>query len=189
MVDSNLTERQQKYFAAVRDSMERATGRSVARWIAIARTCPETGHRARLAWFKVHHGLLQNRASLVLAEAFGSSSVWSDPRALIDALWKDPDARAIYEAVDARAMRLAGALRTARKGYTAWSRAVQFAALKPAKGGTAILGLALPPDERRKLEAPKNAPWSERLRSQIALAKPEDAEAIAVLLAAAWKDA
>ena len=66
-------------------------------WVAIARTCPETKHRARLKWFKDTHGLLQNRASLVLGEAFESRMAWNEPEALIDSLWTDPAARAIFE--------------------------------------------------------------------------------------------
>ncbi len=70
MTDANLTARQQKWFASVRASLEKETGRSLAEWVKIAQSCPETGHRARLKWFKDHHGLLHNRASHVLSEAF-----------------------------------------------------------------------------------------------------------------------
>ena len=59
---------------------------------------------------------------------------WRHPDALIDALWTDPGSRAIFEAVDALATTLPGAMRTARKGYTAWARTFQFAAARPAQG-------------------------------------------------------
>jgi hypothetical protein len=65
-----LTEQQKKWFASVREGLQRETGKSLAAWVAIAKTCPETAHRARLRWFKETHGLLQNRASYVLGEAF-----------------------------------------------------------------------------------------------------------------------
>ena len=78
-VDSEtLTEQQKKWFASVRDSLERETGKSLTEWVAIAKTCPETKHRARLAWFKEHHGLLQNRASYVLGEAFPPEAGFGD---------------------------------------------------------------------------------------------------------------
>ena len=83
MPGPNLTERQQKWFATIRAGLERDTGRSMAEWVAIARTCPEDGHRARLKWLKDHHGLLQNRGSQVLAEAFGAHMAWSEPEKLI----------------------------------------------------------------------------------------------------------
>ncbi|MGI9169025.1 MAG: DUF4287 domain-containing protein [Caulobacteraceae bacterium] len=190
MVEANLTDRQKKWFASVRASLERDTGRSLAHWVAIARTCPESGHRARLKWLKDHHGLMQNRASQVLAEAFGSIAAWSDPAALIDALWKDPASRAIYEAITARAGALPDVVATARKGYGAWSRQVQFAAARPAPGGKAMLGLAVAPDADPRLEAPLGESWSERLKSRLVIAAAADVdERIGALLKAAWQEA
>ena len=188
MAEPNLTERQQKWFASVQASLERDTGKTLSEWAAIARTCPQSGHRARLKWLKDEHGLLQNRASHVLSEAFGSSGAWQDPEALIAALWTDAASKAIFEAIDARASALPEAVRTARKGYTAWSRKVQFAAARPVKGGKAMLGLAVSPDTASRLEAPKNESWSERLKARIALASGAEVnDDIAALLKAAWE--
>ncbi|MEI9965881.1 MAG: hypothetical protein WDM92_15825 [Caulobacteraceae bacterium] len=58
--------------------------------VAVARTCPETAHRARLRWFKEHHGLLQNSASMVLSAAFETGMGWSEPDALREALVDRP---------------------------------------------------------------------------------------------------
>jgi hypothetical protein len=179
----NLTERQAKWFATIRDGLERDTGKSMEAWVAIARTCPETKHRARLKWFKDNHGLLQNRASMVLGEAFESQMGWSEPSSLIDALWTDAASRAIFEAVRAAATALPDTIETARKGYTAWSRKVQFAALRPKKGGGAILGLAVPPEEG--LEAAKNEGWSERLTAKVVLESPTLNPTLKALLAEA----
>ena len=188
MSEPNLTERQQKWFASVQASLERDTGKTLAQWVAIARTCPETGHRARLKWLKDEYGLLQNRASHVLSEAFETTMSWREPEGLIDALWTDPASRAIYEAIDKQAGALPGAIRTARKGFTAWSRKVQFAAARPVKGETVMLGLAVTPDVSPRLEAVKNESWSERLKARVALASPADADdEVAALLKAAWE--
>ena len=175
---ANLTERQRKYFDSIKASMKAETGRTLAEWVKVAKSCPETRHRARLDWFKTKHGLLQNRASVVLAEAFKSEGAgWDDPDALIAVLWKDEAARAIYEKIDAAAMKLKGAMRTARKGYTAWSREFQFAAARPAKGGVRI-GLAVDPKADKRLEpAKKSEGWSERLRAATVLAAPQDVDA------------
>jgi hypothetical protein len=190
MPQANLTERQAKWFESVRLSLERDTGKTLAEWIEIARTCPETAHRARLKWFKETHGLLQNRASQVLGEAFPSAMNWSEPEGLIDALWSDPASRAIYEAVDARVKALEGTVRTARKGYTAWSRRGPFAAARPIKGGKAMLGLAVPPDSAADLAPRRSESWSERLTSRIEVASPEAVtEAITAALRAAWEQA
>ncbi len=190
MKDANLTERQQKWFASVRDSLERDSGKTLAEWVAIAHTCSETGHRARLKWFKEEHGLMQNRASHVLSEAFGSLSAWKEPLALVDALWVNRHARDIYEAIDALAMQLDGAVRTSRKGFGAWSRRVQFAALKPAGPGgrSAVLGLAVDPDAAPGLSPRGAAPWSDRLLSRVDLAAAGNVDAaIACLMRAAWE--
>ena len=190
MAEPQLTERQHKWFQSMRDGLERDTGKTLAEWKTIALTCPETAPRARLKWFKDTHGLMQNRASYVLGEAFGSAMAWSDPDALIDALWADPASRAIYEAVDGAAGGLEGMIRTSRKGYTAWSAKVQFAAARPVKGGKLMLGLAVTPDASPRLEAPRNESWSERLKARLAITAPAEVDAeVADLLKAAWESA
>lgn len=173
-----LTEQQKKWFASVRDGLERETGKSLAQWVEIAKTCPEIGHRARLKWFKETHGLLQNRASYVLSEAFPPEAGWSTPDALRDALWTDPAARAIFEAVEAAVLALPDVVAGQRKGYSAWSRAYQFVAIRPIKGGKARLGLALSPDADPRLEpASRTEGWSERLKASVVLNAPQDVDA------------
>jgi hypothetical protein len=188
MPQPNLTERQAKYFASMRASLERDTGKTLEQWVAIARTCPESGHRARLKWMKDRHGLLQNRASQVLSDAFGSAISWQDPGKLIEALWTDPASTAIFESIDRAARTHPEVIQTARKGYTAWSREFQFAAARPIKGGKVMLGLALTPDADPRLEEARNEGWSERLKSRTLLSSPADVDAaIEALLKAAWE--
>jgi hypothetical protein len=184
----HLTDQQKKWFASIRDGLQRETGRSLAEWVEIARTCPETKPRARLAWFKETHGLLQNRASYVLGEAFPAAAGWSEPDNLRAALWPDPAGRAILDAVEASVLTLPDVVMGQRKTFSAWSRKHQFAALRPVKGGTAMLGLALSPDASPLLEAPKNEGWSERLKSRMALAAVGDVTpAVEALIKAAWE--
>ena len=183
-----LTEQQKKWFASVREGLQRETGKSLAAWVAVAKTCPETAHRARLRWFKETHGLLQNRASYVLGEAFPAEAGWSEPDALRDALWTDPGSRAILGAVEKLVLALPDVLVGQRKGYSAWSRKYQFAALRPLKGGRARLGLAVAPEAERRLEPAKNEGWSERLKAALVLSAPAEADArLAALLKAAWE--
>jgi hypothetical protein len=186
----NLTPRQQKYFESMRSSLERDTGRSLVEWVAIAKVCPETGHRARLKWLKDNHGLLQNHGSHVLSEAFGSTMSWMEPEKLLAALWVDPASRAIFEAVDVAARKPNAVIQTARKGYTAWSREVQFAAARPVRGGKVMLGLAVPPGASRRLEAPRTESWSERLKTRTLLSSQAEVDGeIEALLKAAWEGA
>lgn len=189
MADAHLTPRQEKWFASVQGSLERETGRGLAEWVAIAKTCPETRQRARQAWLKEHYGLLQNRAAYVLGEAFGSEMPWDDPDALIDALWVDPASRAIFEAVRARAAALPGVVVGPRKGFTAFSRNFQFAAAKPVKGGTAILGLAVAPGvDARLLTRRRSEPLNERLLAIAPLASVAEVDGgIEDLLRQAWE--
>lgn len=183
-----LTPRQQKWFASVQASLERDTGKTLDEWVAIARTCPETGRGKQAAWFKENYGLLQNRAMHVLSVAFPSENRWEDGDKLRDALWTDPASRAILESVQTVAMALPAALLGQRKGYTAFSREFQFASVKPIKGGKASLGLALPTGADPRLETPKNESWSERLKSKLLLESPADVDAsVQALIKAAWE--
>jgi hypothetical protein len=185
----NLTEQQRKWFASIRDGLQRDTGKSLAEWVAIAKTCPESAPRARLKWFKTTHGLLQNRASYVLNEAFpGGGPNWDEPAALKTALWTDPDARAILDAVEKLVVTLPDVIEGQRKGYSAWSRKYQFAALRPIKGGKARLGLAVPVDADPTLLPAKNEGWSERLKASLVLESPREAnKRITKLLKSAWE--
>jgi hypothetical protein len=183
--EETLTDRQRAWFASVREGLARDTGKSLEAWVQIALACPETSHRARLKWFKDIHGLGQNRASTVLSAAFPSPE--SDAGEA-DPLWSDPASAAIYDAVAALAQALPDVRAGRRKAYSPFSRNVQFAALRPLKGGGALLGLALSPNASSRLTAPKRESWSERLKAQATLATiGEVDDEIADLLKKAWK--
>ncbi|THD75352.1 MAG: DUF4287 domain-containing protein [Phenylobacterium sp.] len=185
---SGLTPRQEKWFASVQASLERDTGKTIDEWVAIAKTCPETRPRARTQWLKEHHGLGVNRAAHVLSVAFPSDMRWDQPEKLRDALWTDPASRAIFEAVQTAATALPEVVVGQRKAVTAFSRKVQFAAARPVKGGTVMLGLAVEPTADSRLEAPKNESWSERLKARMPLASPAAVDAsVAALLKQAWE--
>lgn len=164
---ANLTEQQRKWFASVRDGLERETGKTLAEWTDLARGCPETAHRKRLAWMKAQYGLGQNRASMVLNAAFPSAQSWAEPEILAAALWTDPAARAIHDAVHAAAVALPDVIVGQRKAFTAFSRGCQFAAVKPVRAGV-LLGLAIPVEDGL-VPTGRNG-WSERLSSQLVLA-------------------
>ena len=186
MTQQGLTAQQQKWFASVRANLEANTGKPLAEWLEIAKTAPAGTFRQKVQWFKAEHGLLQNSASLVLSELEGEN-LWDEPAAHREALWKDPAARAVLEAVERRVDALEGVVGGQRKGYTAWSRKHQFAALRPVKSGGARLGLAVPPDFAPGLAAARNESWSERLKAALPLASPAAVDQdVRALLAAAW---
>ena len=173
---ASMTARQEKWFAAIVESMERETGKTIDEWVAIAKTCPETKPGKRKAWFKDHHGIGTNRASIILGKAFPETSHWADPDNLRDTLWADPASRAVLEAVEAAVADFPGLVSAQRKGFTAFSRDFQFASLRPAKGAVR-LGLAVEPPADPRLEPPKNEGWSERLKSVLVLTSPAEVDA------------
>jgi hypothetical protein len=182
-----LTERQQKWFASVRASLERDTGKSLEEWVAIARTCPETKPRARSQWLKDNYGLGQNRAAQVLSAAFPSAEGWDNPDALRAALWADPGSAAILAAVERAAKALPEIVSGQRKQFTSFSRKVQFASVRPVKGGQAMLGLAVEVAADPRLEPAKNEAWSERLKARMVLATPAAVDAsVEALMKQAW---
>ena len=169
-----LTERQQKWFATVEANFEKATGRPVAVWVDILKGCPETRPKAQAAWLKATHGIGSNHAAFILSAARPHEAMaWDDAEALRAALWAEPRSLAILEALERAAAGVDGVIPGQRKGYTAFSRAVQFAATRPLKGGRALLGLKLDPSVSPRLsEAVRRESWSERLTAVIELDGP-----------------
>lgn len=184
-----LTEQQQKWFASVRANLQRETGKTLEEWVEIVRReCQETKPKARADWLKATYGIGVNRAATIFSVAFPSEMGWDDADGLRAALWTDPASAAILEAVEAAVAGFDGLVTGQRKGFTAWSRKSQFAALKPVKGGTAMLGLAVEPDAAPGLLAPKNEGWSERLKAKRPLTSPAEVDdALRALLKAAWE--
>ncbi|MBU3970926.1 MAG: DUF4287 domain-containing protein [Alphaproteobacteria bacterium] len=169
-----LTERQQKWFAAVEANFEKATGRPLAVWVDILKGCPETRPKAQAAWLKATHGIGSNHAAFILDAARPATDIgWDDAEVLRAALWAEPRSLAILEAIERAAAAVDGVITGQRKGYTAFSRAVQFAAIRPLKGGRALLGLKLDPATSPRLsEAVRRESWSERLSAVVELDGP-----------------
>lgn len=179
MTGAVLTERQKKWFATVQANLEKNTGKSLADWVEIMKTCPETAPRARAAWLKAEYGVGQNHAAQILdACAPSAGPGWDEAAELRAALWKDPAALAILEAIEAVAGAEASVISGQRKGYTSFSRAVQFAAARPLKGGRALLGLKLEPTASPRLSpAVRRESWSERLTAVVELDGPQSVDA------------
>lgn len=166
-----LTERQKKWFATVQANLEKNTGKPLAEWVAIMKTCPETAPRAQAAWLETVHGVGQNHAAQILDACRPAAGPgWDEPEALRAVLWKDPASLAILEAVERVAAGLDGVISGQRKGYTSFSRDVQFAAIRPLKGGRALLGLKLAAEGAARLSpSVRRESWSERLTSVVEL--------------------
>lgn len=174
-----LTGRQQKWFATVQANFEKATGKPIAAWVEIMKACPETAPRAQAAWLKAEHGVGQNHAAQILDACRPSDGPgWDEPEALRAALWKDAGSLAILEAIERTAGGVDGVISGQRKGYTSFSRQVQFAAARPLKGGRALLGLKLDPGTSERLTpAVRKESWSERLIAVVELDGPDQVDA------------
>ena len=174
-----LTERQQKWFATVQANFEQATGKPLADWVEIMKACPATAPKAQAAWLKANHGVGQNHAAHILDACRPSDGPgWDEPDALRAALWKDAGSLAILEAIERVAGGLEGVISGQRKGYTSFSRTVQFAATRPLTGGRALLGLKLDPGGSPRLNpAVRRESWSERLISVVELDGAEQVDA------------
>lgn len=159
-----ITSQQSKWFKSVQEGLEQDTGRNLDDWILIAKACPEIKHKARLNWFKVQHGLGVNRASLVLNAAFKTGLGWDNPKALLEQLWKVSEDRFCYDHIETIAKSLGDdVIITPRKSFSAFSRRVQFAALRPTRSEIR-LGLAVPLKEATGCVAPLSSDsWSDRL--------------------------
>lgn len=171
MPEMGLTERQKKWFATVRANFEAQTGKPLEAWVEIMKTCPETAPKAQQAWLKAEHGVGQNHAAHIL-DAFRPAERpgWDEPSELRAALWKDHGSLAILEAVEAVASGVDEVISGQRKGYTSFSRKVQFAAIRPLKGGRALLGLKLEPEASKRLSpSVRKESWSERLSAVVEL--------------------
>lgn len=176
-IAGHLTERQHRWFATVRANLAARTGLSLDDWVAIARSCPHDKPRARVDWLRAQHGLGVNHAALILSAAFPSGAGWDEPGALRAELWADPASRAILDAVERVAAATAGLVIGQRKSFTAFSRDVQFAALRPMKGGRALVGFKLAPDTSPRLAPPtRRESWSERLTATLELASPAEVD-------------
>jgi hypothetical protein len=172
-------DRLQKYFASLEANIETATGKTVAQWVKIARTCPETKPRARLKWFKDKHGLGRSRAGLILWRAFGNGSMGeADPNKLADGVFaKRPEQRALYEKVAAFTEKLGKGTLSPRKSYVALYRLKQYGAIKPSKDGL-IVGLAMKkyPKTARLIDV-NNLGGGERNKKAVVLGSAKDFDA------------
>jgi hypothetical protein len=176
-MDYGLTEQQKKWFASVREGIERDTGRTLDQWVAIVKKSSETTRSGRVRWLKAKYDVGINRAAAILDAAFPEEGGWDTPEAMVEALWRDKDQRKIHDALVAAVSKFDGALVGERKTFTAFSRKAQFAAARPTKEGVR-LGLAVDPRSSPRLSQPKkNEGWSDRNKAVVVLNSPKDIDA------------
>lgn len=178
--------------ATLMANLEKATGKTMTEWVKIARKCPHEKVRDRLKWLKDEHGVGQNRGVAILEAAFGGTALGeTDPEELVTQLFRGSfaDQRKIYEKVADFAEGLGEVVVSPRKGYVAFYRLKQFAAIRPSKDGL-LVGLALRTYPRNALLGEiKNLGGGDRVKKALTLkdAKGLSAEAKA-LIKSAWAE-
>lgn len=142
------------------------------------KTCPETQVKAQLAWLETQHGVGQNHGVHILnAWRPGGGPGWDAPDELRAQLWKDAASAAILTELEAVAAKDPTVVTGYRKNFTSFSRAVQFAATRPLKGGRTLLGLKLEPEASPRLSpAVRKESWSERLTAVVELEGPDQVD-------------
>ena len=186
-------ERGQKWAASVEANLEKATGKSLAAWVKIAKVCPHDKMMLRLKWFKEEHGLSVARAGVVIEKAFGADAFgWGDPETLVENLFASKNfapQRAIYNAVEKYVEAIDGAILSPRKGYVALYRLKQFGAVKPSKDGL-LVGLAMQKyPKSKKLVDVKNLGGGDRTKKAVLLPSAKDFDGEAKhLVKAAWTE-
>lgn len=174
---AGMTERQKKWFATVQANFEAQTGKPMAEWLEILKACPETTPGKQSAWLKANHGVGVNHAAYILSCAKpGDDPGWDDPEGLRTQLWKDAKSETILATLEALAGSVDGVVIGQRKSFTSFSRSVQFAAVRPLKGGRALLGLKLESEVSERLVPTRRESWSERLRSVVELADASEVD-------------
>lgn len=184
-----MSARTQKWMESVAASLQRDTGKKLAQWVKIAKTCPETTPRKRALWLKEEYGLGVNRAAQILSAAFPDGPDWDQPDALLDQLWQDQNGRAIYDAVVKLVRKeLPQAIIGPRKTFVSFSGKIQFAAIIPATGGKAEMGFPLPLSASKRLTPMRRRPWAEKHTGLLVLSSPKEVDAeVKRLLLLAWE--
>lgn len=171
-----------QYIASVEARIEKATGKTMAHWVRIARKCPHARPAERLRWLKAEHKLGLAHAAVVLGRAYGLAAL--EAPAPADSLARVfaggfAAQRPIGDAVLALAGKLRGASVRARKGHVALYRLKQFAVLKPTRRGL-LLGLSLGKYPRGAGFIDMPTPWrTERCRMGLVLESRKDLNAAA----------
>lgn len=132
--------------------LPKKTGRTLAQWTKlIAKEAPD-GIRERAAWLKSEHGMGTNYAKFVAERASGKTSEYTDPPALVEAMYagKKAPLRPIHDALVMLGLSLGPDVQARpSKTIVPLYRNHVFAQIKPATQKRIDLGLALKNAGRR----------------------------------------
>ena len=163
-------------------NLEKATGKSLAHWIAVAKQTGETKLRACAARMTKDHGLTSHQAMWVASYATSGEGPMGggDPESLVDALYSGANAalRPLHERVVDAALALGDdVVVTACKTMVPFYRKHVFAEVSPADGGVEVqMALGDVPVAGRLTTSRGRAP-GDRLAHQIVVRSAKDLDA------------
>ncbi len=127
-------------------NLKAKTGKTMTRWLAIAKRSGEEKHGKTVAHLKSEHGMTHGFANLIALRHLRSGEVPVSDAQLVDAQYAGPKAalRPIYVALIAKAKKLGNDVELApRQAYVALRRSKQFALIQPSTRTRVDLGLNL----------------------------------------------
>lgn len=157
-------------FATMAENLRTKTGKTLDKWIAVARASGIGAHMALVNHLKAEHGLGHGYANMVVHAANASSSMSQNDDALVDAAFNGAKAhwRLLYDRLVALVRGFGDDVELApKKGYVSLRRKKQFALLMPSTRDRFDIGLALKGEEpggKLELAGSWNAMVSHRIR-------------------------
>lgn len=175
-------EKKDAYAAKVVENMEKATGKSLAEWVAILKGSGVTGHGNQVKWLKTVHGI-NHTGALMIAWKLQEETEGPGPSQdeVLEAQYAGPKAalRPIYEKLRAAITEIDPDVNwVICKTYVAAERKRQFAALQPSTRTRFDLGLVMPEgmEAGGRLLPAKNV-GSGRISHMVALTSPDEVDA------------
>jgi hypothetical protein len=125
-------------------NIEQGTGRSIAEWVALVKSCGKERHSDVIAWLKAEHGFSYGNANFVaLAAKRGATSVGDEA---VDAMYVGPKAalRPFHDRVVEAVQGFGTDVELAPKqAYVSLRRSKQFGSVGPGPRGSLEVGLNL----------------------------------------------
>ncbi len=167
---------------AIARNLPEKTGRTFEQWVELTRKEGPPERKAAMAWLKSKHGLGMVTAMFIAAEATGKSIVdtYSDEEGLLDAMYNGEKAalRPLHGEL-AKAVKKLGkdVKQTVCKTYVSFSRARQFAMIRPSTRTRVDLGLVLAGVKPAGRLAPAGSIGNDRMTHRIEITSKKDVDA------------
>jgi hypothetical protein len=167
---------------AIARNLPEKTGRTFEQWVELTRKEGPRERKEAVAWLKSKHGLGTVTANFIAAEATGKSIVetYADEGALLDAMYSGERAalRPLHGELAKAVLKLGKDVRqTVCKTYVSFSRARQFAMIRPSTRTRVDLGLVLPGVKPVGRLAPAGSIGNDRMTHRMDVTSRKDVDA------------